>query len=99
MGIVEPRLGVVQLQHAVVVVGGVALHEVQLPLAAFQDGIVGDEAPFVVVGPGLHLAADRTGEIIGSAQVIHVVVQAHMVAVALWSPGPLLRAGDFEFAQ
>ena len=74
--------------------GGVPLDQIQLPLAALEDRVVGDEAPLVVVGPGLHLAADRTGEVVGGAQVIHVVVQAHMVAVALGPPGPLLRAGD-----
>ena len=93
MGVVEPGLGVVQLQDAVIVVGSVAFDQVQLPLATFQDGVVGDEAPLVVVGPGLHLAAHRAGEVVCGAQVIHVVVQPDMVAVALGPPGPLLRAG------
>ena len=73
--------------------GGIALDQVQFPLAAFEDGVVDDQPPLVVVGPGLHLAADRAGEVVGSAQVIHVTVQARVVTVALGSPGPLLRAG------
>ena len=94
MGVIEPGLGVVQLQDAVVVVGGVPLDQVQLPLSALEHGVVGDEPPLVVMGPGFHLAADRAGEVIGGAQVVHVIVQAHVVAVALGPPGPLLRAGD-----
>lgn len=45
------------------------------------------------MGPGLHLAADWAGEVVCGAQVIHVTVQARVVAVALGSPGPRLRAG------
>ena len=37
---------------------------------------------------------DSIGEEIGGAQVVHVIVQARVVAVALGPPGPLLRAGD-----
>lgn len=37
---------------------------------------------------------DSIGEEIGGAQVVHVIVQARVVAVTLGPPGPLLRAGD-----
>ena len=94
MGVIEPGLGVVQLQDAVVVVGGVPLDQVQLPLSALEHGVVGDEPPLVVVGPSLHLAAHRAGEVIGGAQVVHVVVQPHVVAVVLGPPARLRGPGS-----
>ena len=42
---------------------------------------MGDLAPLVVVRPAGDLQAHRTGQVIGGAQVVHVVVQADLVPV------------------
>ena len=72
--IVEPGFGVIQVQHGVVVVGGVLLHQIQLPLAALEDGVVGDLVPLIVAGPRDDLAVDRAGQVIGGPQVVGVIV-------------------------
>lgn len=61
--------------------GGVALHQVKLPLAGFQHRVVGDLAPLVVVRPTGHLQAHRAGQVVRRAQVVHVVVQPDLVSV------------------
>ena len=38
----EPCLGVVHPQHCIVLVAGVVLYQIQFPLAALEDGVVGD---------------------------------------------------------
>ena len=93
------RSGVVQLQDAVKVMGGVPFDQIQLPLAALEHGIVDDKSPLVVVRPRLHLEGHRAGEVIRAAQVVHVVVQPDMVTVILGDPGSPEWAGNFEFNQ
>ena len=63
-GIIETGFGIVHPQHRVVLVAGVILHQIQFPLAALEDGVVGDLAPLIVVGPALHLAAHRAGQVV-----------------------------------
>ena len=41
--------------------GGVLLHQIQFPLAALEDRVVGDLAPLVVVRPGDDLTVDGAG--------------------------------------
>lgn len=50
--------------------GGVLLDQIQSPLAALEDGVVGDLAPLVVVRPGDDLAVDGGGQVIDGPQVV-----------------------------
>ena len=55
---------------------------------------MGDLAPLVVVGPALNLAGQGAGQVVGGAQVVHVVVQADLVAVFNQLCAAVLYAGD-----
>ncbi len=54
LGIIEPILRVILLQHRIIIVAGVVIEEVELAEAAVDgDGVVvGDRTPVVVVGAG-----------------------------------------------
>ena len=99
MGAIEPGLGIVQLQDAVKVMGGVPLDQIQLSLATLENNVMRNPAPLVVVSPGFHLEGLGASEVIRAAQVVHVVVQPDMVTVILGDPGSPEWAGNFEFNQ
>ena len=74
--------------------GGILLHQIQLPLAAFQHGVVGDLAPLVVAGPGDDLAVDCAGQVIRSTQIITVVIGVQLTGVIQQAGGAVLNALD-----
>ena len=76
--------------------GGVLLDEIQLPLAALEDGVVGDLAPLIVAGPGDDLAVDGAGQVIRGAQVVSVVVGVQLTPAVQQGGGAVLNALDHD---
>ena len=74
------------------VVCRVLLHQIQLPLAAFEHRIVADLAPLAVAGPGNHPAVHRAGEVVSSAQIVAVVVGVQLTPVIQHRGGTVLNA-------
>lgn len=75
---------------------GVVLHQVELPLAALEHGVVGNLAPLVVVGPALDLLAHRAGQVVHRTAQILVVVEPYLVAVLHNAPRAVLDSGDVD---
>ena len=89
--VVEPGLGVVHVQYGIIVVCRVFLHQIQLSLAAFEHRIVADLAPLAVAGPSNHPAVHRAGEVIGSAQIVAVIVGVQLTLVIQHRGGTVLN--------
>ena len=54
---------------------GVVFDQVKLSLAAFEDGVMGDVAPFVIAGPAGDSLGDVAGQKFAAAHMIHMAVQ------------------------
>ena len=96
VSVIEPGLGVVHIEHGVEVVGGVLLHQIQLPLAALEHGVVVDLAPLVVAGPRDDAAVHGGGQVVRSPQVVRVVVGMELALVVEHCGAAVLNALDHD---
>ena len=54
---------------------GVVLDQVKFSIAAFEDGVMGDVAPFVIAGPAGDSLGNVAGQKFAAAHMIHMAVQ------------------------
>ena len=95
--VIEPRLGVVHLQHIVPVVAGVVELRVNAAVAAgnAQSLFVGDLAPLIIVGAAHH-AAKLIRQVGGVAQTVLVQIVLQDIFLDVLAPPIRALAGDLH---
>ena len=74
---------------------GVVLDQVNLSIAAFEDGVMGDVAPFVIAGPAGDSLGDVAGQEFAAAHTIHMVVPGMVFSEVVELAKPLWIGSNF----